>query len=229
MRLTSWHIAPRRNGTLSLDDSDPDTVKTIQTLNIPDLEKYPAVSVLTTISKCVSASCSNSRLGNCTDEVILSYFFQATLALLFYLLKFFTTSLQIPLKSLLTRFQNFQTTLTTSQPFSALSSTLVEFQEVQIYLVASIQVATLISFNSKNTTTGLDNSDSFASAILNARVAPSLSINEPRSRFTHSMLSPTFWNALVVFTLDTLSKFHYVFWRSLQNGIVLCQTKIVSG
>ncbi|KAK3989099.1 hypothetical protein QBC44DRAFT_95477 [Cladorrhinum sp. PSN332] len=213
-----------RNGTLSLNRSDPGTVTTIRALDIPEFSTFPAINVLTAISKCVSASCSTSRLGNCTEEVlgmgarpvsvsrltdistnleqycraakpeingdiagpgvILSYFFQASLALFFYFaLGVCTTWTRRSLSAIRgcvgplgTRGKELQAKLATSRFGAAVASSLMEFQEVQIYLVASIQVATLISFDSKNTSTGLDNSDSFASAIVNARVAPSLSI-----------------------------------------------------
>lgn len=64
-----------------------------------------------------------------------------------------------------------------SRPAAALTSALVEFQEVQGFFVASIQLATLIIFASSDHAAMLSSTSSFAEAIMNVEIVQMLSIN----------------------------------------------------
>ncbi|KAK3319099.1 hypothetical protein B0H66DRAFT_623471 [Apodospora peruviana] len=117
--------------------------------------------------------------------VVLSYLIQTSLALLFFfLIKFFTRTPRV-LISLFTpcnhrakeTAHNVQTYLASSRYSAAVRTTLVEFQEVQLYFVGAIQVATFISFDPDNPNTGSANATSFASAVINSTVVNILSLN----------------------------------------------------
>ena len=56
-------------------------------------------------------------------------------------------------------------------------SSTVEFQEVQVYFVASVQVATLITYNPETTGSTGANNTSFAAVLLNSGLAALLNIN----------------------------------------------------
>lgn len=64
-----------------------------------------------------------------------------------------------------------------SRPAAALTSALVEFQEVQGFFVISIQFATLIIFASDDHAAMLSSSNSFAEAIINVEIVQMLSVN----------------------------------------------------
>lgn len=66
--------------------------------------------------------------------------------------------------------------LASSKPGAAIVSSLVEFQEVQIYFVAVVQIAALISFNPANPGAGSSNQSSFADAILNSIAVSNIGI-----------------------------------------------------
>jgi hypothetical protein len=70
-----------------------------------------------------------------------------------------------------------QENLVTSKFGAAVISSLVEFQEVQIYFVTSIQIATLVSFNPGNPNTGTANSNSYGEATSNSATVAILGIN----------------------------------------------------
>ncbi len=78
--------------------------------------------------------------------------------------------------SLRHRGSRLQSFLASSRFGAALVSSLIEFQEVQIYFVASIQIATLVSFNPSNTRSSASNSASYAGALINSITITSLSI-----------------------------------------------------
>ncbi|KAK4158866.1 hypothetical protein QBC43DRAFT_363054 [Cladorrhinum sp. PSN259] len=149
-----------------------------------------SVSQLQSFSTNLGEYCSSARPEINGDiagpGVMVSYFFQASLSLyFFFLLKICTTWIRrsfTPLGAFkrtrgLRHWGNeLQAKLARSRFGAAVVSSLVEFQEVQIYLTASIQIATLISYNSRKTATGLLVSDSFASAAINSQVAWFLSM-----------------------------------------------------
>lgn len=70
-----------------------------------------------------------------------------------------------------------QMNIARSRPAAALTSALVEFQEVQGFFVISIQFATLIIFASDNHAAMLSSTNSFAEAVINVEVVQMLSIN----------------------------------------------------
>jgi hypothetical protein len=72
---------------------------------------------------------------------------------------------------------DLQRKLANSRLGAAVISSLAEFQEVQIYFIASIQMSTVISFNRQNSGTGSSNNNSFRSAVLNSRIATLLGIS----------------------------------------------------
>lgn len=61
--------------------------------------------------------------------------------------------------------------LATSRVGAAATSALVEFQEMQIYVIASVQIATLVSYNPSTTKTTSANNDSYAAMLLNSGLA----------------------------------------------------------
>lgn len=141
------------------------------------------------------------------SQVVLSYILQAGLAIAVYVfINLFTTWMQ-PLLSFLYTIQDrmaparppqdpddvlfglaprktpwqrageHQRRIARSRPAAALTSALVEFQEVQGFFVISIQFATLIIFASDNHAAMLSSTNSFAEAVLNVEVVQMLSIN----------------------------------------------------
>ncbi|KAK0655026.1 hypothetical protein B0T16DRAFT_396055 [Cercophora newfieldiana] len=136
----------------------------------------------------------SSSLGHYCDEgevevnadiagpgVMLSYFIQTTLAVLFFLMLKVTTTwtrgvgvLFPPKKS--KRLANVQDKLFDSRLRAAVTSSLVEFQEVQIYFIAAVQIATLVSFEPEITDTVGENNSSYAAVILNSGLAALLNV-----------------------------------------------------
>jgi len=136
----------------------------------------------------VSSSCderveTRSRFGMDSanivfGQVVLSYFFQASLALFFFVV---TKLLSTWTRRLVTLFRScrddpaprsqgaqLQSWLASSKPGAAIISSLVEFQEVQIYFVAVMQIAALVSFNPANPRASSSNQSSYAGALLNS-------------------------------------------------------------
>lgn len=140
-------------------------------------------------------------------QVVLSYVLQAALAIVtFFFINLCTSWLQ-PLLSFLytvqdrtTRRRPIRTTDTTSvglqqrptpwqragehqrairqsRPAAALTSALVEFQEVQTFFVISIQFATLLIFAGSDRAAMLSSTSSFAEAVTNVQIVQLLSIN----------------------------------------------------
>lgn len=140
-------------------------------------------------------------------QVVLSYILQAALAIAVYVfINLFTSWLQ-PILAALYKFREsmssprparttdtsilglqqqktawhrageHQEALSRSLAAAALTSALVEFQEVQGFFVASIQVATLIIFTSDDQSAMLSSTSSFGEAVLNVEVVQMLSIN----------------------------------------------------
>lgn len=64
-----------------------------------------------------------------------------------------------------------------SRPAAALTSALVEFQEVQTFFVISIQFATLLIFAGSDDSAMLSSTSSFAEAVTNVQIVQMLSIN----------------------------------------------------
>jgi hypothetical protein len=157
-------------------------------------------------------------------QVILSYFFQVSLALLFFVLtKIFSTWT----RKAVTLFRRcdgspdphsqgaqLQSRLASSKPGAAIVSSLVEFQEVQIYFVAVVQIAALISFNPANPSAGSSNQNSFGGALLNSIAVSDLGIYstfgtlltqcclqraEMRWWYTFIIMSVTYVLALTIF------------------------------
>ncbi|KAK2614207.1 hypothetical protein N8I77_001053 [Diaporthe amygdali] len=139
--------------------------------------------------------------------VVLSYILQATLAIAVYVFVNLFTSWLHPILSLIYTIQDrllparparttddsfvglqqrqtpwqrageHQANLSRSRPAAALTSALVEFQEVQGFFVASIQFATLLVFAADDQSAMLSSTSSFGEAVLNVEVVQMLSIN----------------------------------------------------
>ena len=119
-------------------------------------------------------------------QVMISYFFQASLALLFFVLTKLLSTWTGRAVTLFRRCDGspdphrqgaqLQSRLASSKPGAAITSSLVEFQEVQIYFVAVVQIAALISFNPANPSAGSSNQNSFSSALLNSIAVSGLGI-----------------------------------------------------
>ncbi|KAI3318291.1 hypothetical protein HD806DRAFT_317365 [Xylariaceae sp. AK1471] len=117
--------------------------------------------------------------------VIMSYIFQISLALLFYVLINFSSVwphrigkfLGLGRASLREKGDSIQKRLASSRFGAAVLSSLNEFQEVQLYFVGSIQVASFISFNPDNPNTSSANSNSFGSALLSSAIINILGVN----------------------------------------------------
>lgn len=142
-----------------------------------------------------------------TSQVVLSYILQATLAIAVYVFVNLFTSWLLPILSLIYTIQDrvapgrrsrtadhsmvglespqtpwqrareHQANLSRSRPAAALTSALVEFQEVQGFFVASIQFATLLVFAADDQSAMLSSTSSFGEAVLNVEVVQMLSIN----------------------------------------------------
>ncbi|KAK3357771.1 hypothetical protein B0T25DRAFT_567020 [Lasiosphaeria hispida] len=121
--------------------------------------------------------------------LVVAYLLQIVFAVIFHLCLKFTTTWIRKMFHLFSWFRGrrgreetrkrgklLQSDLAASRFGAAVVSSLVEFQEVQIYFVASIQVATLISFNPGNPNAGSVNSYSYGGALLNSVTITSLSI-----------------------------------------------------
>jgi hypothetical protein len=126
---------------------------------------------------------------------MLSYILQAAVALVFFFLSgMFTTwyqpilwpfitlslyrsSTPSPMRQAWRIAGERQIRLSRSRPAVALVSALVEFQEVQGFFVAAIQLATLAVFASTDSAALLSSISSFGEAVLNAEVAQTLSVN----------------------------------------------------
>ncbi|PSR77102.1 hypothetical protein BD289DRAFT_445831 [Coniella lustricola] len=74
------------------------------------------------------------------------------------------------------RADEHQKRIARSRPAAALLSVLAEFQEVQVFFVASIQLTTLAIFASSNHAAMLSSSSSFAEAVLNVEIVQMLSV-----------------------------------------------------
>lgn len=141
------------------------------------------------------------------SQVVLSYILQATLAIAVYVFVNLFTSWLLPILSLIytihdrltparrtratddsiidlqprqtpwQRAREHQADLSRSRPAAALTSALVEFQEVQGFFVASIQFATLLVFAADDQSAMLSSTSSFGEAVLNVEVVQMLSIN----------------------------------------------------
>jgi hypothetical protein len=116
--------------------------------------------------------------------VILSYLFQTSIALVFFILsRIFTPwpgtifrTLGFCRISLREKSQRLQNKIYSTRFAAAVLTSLVEFQEVQMYFVGSIQIATLISFNPSHPNAGGSNSKSYASALLSSATASALGV-----------------------------------------------------
>ncbi|KAK3385575.1 hypothetical protein B0H63DRAFT_184718 [Podospora didyma] len=132
----------------------------------------------------------NADIGG--PGIIVSYLLQTALAVMFYLsLKASTTWtrklfrclswLSYPSKTwrekLRKQGESLQSKVSCSRFGASVVSSLAEFQEVQIYFVASVQIATLISFNPMHPNASSVNSDSYGSALANSVIVKTLSIS----------------------------------------------------
>lgn len=117
--------------------------------------------------------------------MIVSYLFQISLTLLFYVFVNFSTTwprrvskfLGLGRASLREKGEHIQARIGSSRFGAAVVSSLLEFQEVQLYFVGSIQVASFISFSPGNPNTGSSNSNSFGSALLSSAIVNILGVN----------------------------------------------------
>lgn len=150
-------------------------------------------SNLAVISSRLGRYCDAARLEINADiagpGVLLSYFFQTSIVFLFFLLlkisKSWVRRLCIPFKWLSNQendeFQDklseVQNKLARSRPGVAVTSSLVEFQEVQIYFITSVQIAMIIAYNPDLTDTVGANNNSYAAVILNSGLAAFLNIS----------------------------------------------------
>ncbi|KAK5659305.1 hypothetical protein OQA88_1398 [Cercophora sp. LCS_1] len=121
--------------------------------------------------------------------VLLSYFLLTSLVLLFWLILKISRSwvrrLGIPFGWLSRQDKDefrdnlaaVQNRLTSSRLGTAITSSLVEFQEVQIYFIISAQVATIIAYNPSMSNVLGANNNSFSAVILNSGLAAFLNIS----------------------------------------------------
>src|SRR3954468_8990996 len=95
---------------------------------------------------------------------MISYFLQTSLAIFLFVLLKASTTWVYRVDTLLGRkppgkLRAAQTTLSTSKLRPAVVASLAEFQEIQLYFIAAVQVATLISFDhNAASTVGASNS-----------------------------------------------------------------------
>jgi hypothetical protein len=104
--------------------------------------------------------------------------------------------------------------LAASRLCAAATSSLVEFQEMQLYFVGCVQIATLVSYNPSTTKSTVTNNDSFAAILLNSGLAALLATSSmacvllvqcclQRTRmhwwYTFILMTYTFTFALVIF------------------------------
>ncbi|KAK4451280.1 hypothetical protein QBC34DRAFT_436818 [Podospora aff. communis PSN243] len=113
--------------------------------------------------------------------VMISYFFQTTLAIGFFLLLKFSTTWIRGFGTLLPRkysshLSNLQSRFFASRLRTSVTSSIVEFQEIQIYVLLAIQLAILISFDPTISRTVGVNNTSYADVILNSGLASLLNI-----------------------------------------------------
>ncbi|KAK3384705.1 hypothetical protein B0T24DRAFT_609339 [Lasiosphaeria ovina] len=144
----------------------------------------------------------SSRLGHYCDGVdleintdiagpgvLLSYFLQTSLVVLFWLILKISRSwvrhVGVPFRCLTRQgkdeFQDrlaaVQSRLERSRLGTAVTASLMEFQEVQIYFIISAQIATIIAYNPQLRNTLGDNNSSYAAVILNSGLAAFLNIS----------------------------------------------------
>jgi hypothetical protein len=120
---------------------------------------------------------------------LLSYFLQASLVIFFFLILKISRSwvrpVGIPFRRLTRQGRDefreklaaVQSQLETSRLGSAVTSSLVEFQEVQIYFIISAQIATIIAYNPDMADALGSNNSSYAAVILNSGLATFLNIS----------------------------------------------------
>ncbi|KAI1109242.1 hypothetical protein F5Y14DRAFT_433347 [Nemania sp. NC0429] len=148
-----------------------------------------STSTMTSLVQTLDHYCQSPNSVLNTDiagpGVIVSYIFQISLALLFYVLINFSTKWPHRIANFLgfrrvairEKGDSIQTRLASSRFGAAVLSSLLEFQEVQLYFVGSIQVASFISFNPDNPNTSSANSNSFGSALLSSAIINVLGVN----------------------------------------------------
>ncbi|KAK3314824.1 hypothetical protein B0H66DRAFT_563724 [Apodospora peruviana] len=153
----------------------------IQTLS--NIIPINTVEHLYTLTSIMGEYCSQTNFQMNGDiagpGVVLSYMIQFNFCLLLFALLKFSTTWTRRLFTLLGRRDQgicLQNRLASSRLAAAAVSSLVEFQEVQTYLVASLQLATLVSFNPGNAGTSSANNDSFGEAVLNSSIVALLSL-----------------------------------------------------
>jgi hypothetical protein len=120
---------------------------------------------------------------------------------------------------------------------SATTSSLVEFQEMQVYFVASVQIATLVSYNPSTTEATGANNASYAAMLLNSGLAALLGISSlscvllvqcclQRTRmhwwYTFALMTYAFVFAIVLFTRRSrLMPPAATLWHTFQDGTLL--------
>ena len=107
---------------------------------------------------------------------MISYFLQSSIAIFFFVLLKVATTWLSRVDALLGRkppgkLAAAQSTLSPSKLRAAVTSSLAEFQEIQLYFIAAVQVATLISFDHETASTVGANNSSYAAVILNSGLA----------------------------------------------------------
>ncbi|KFA74435.1 hypothetical protein S40288_10077 [Stachybotrys chartarum IBT 40288] len=159
-----------------------DAVSRVRYVPINATNLSPVVEILSHYCNGLNSITNADMAG---PGVVLSYLFQTSLSLLFYVLvnffKLWPRRIYAWLGCFSASLQNkgrrLQSSLTSSRFTAAAISSLVEFQEVQLYFIGSIQVASLISFDPDNPNTGSSNSNSFGSALLGSAIVSALGIN----------------------------------------------------
>ena len=120
-------------------------------------------------------------------QVLLSYFFQTCLAVSLFIIyktsKAWPTTIRPRFRRKIRKLQGGNPKSTQQDPEStdswlsdAAISSLAEFQEMQVYFVTSVQIATLVSYNPGSNNPAGANNDSFAAAIINSGTAAVLNI-----------------------------------------------------
>ncbi|KAK0710854.1 hypothetical protein B0H67DRAFT_646280 [Lasiosphaeris hirsuta] len=162
--------------------------------SVRDINKlHILASNLVAVATRLSSYCAMAKKEINSDiagpGLVVAYLLQVGFAVVFHLCLKFTTTWTRKIFYLSSCFQGrrgreetrkrgklVQSNLAASRFGAAVVSSLVEFQEVQIYFVGSIQIATLISFSPDNPNTGSVNSYSYGGALLNSVTITSLSI-----------------------------------------------------
>ncbi|KAJ4387113.1 hypothetical protein N0V93_007701 [Gnomoniopsis smithogilvyi] len=158
-------------------------------MGFDSLDQFNATQIFYDALQCIKGSCSDYSLGSCSKNVtgLTLDGVQNEVLTLFNGLQSYCSGMESVVNSDLAgpgqrrtpwqRAGEHQKHLQRSRPAAALTSALVEFQEVQTFFVISIQFATLIIFAGSDHAAMLSSTNSFAEAVTNVQIVQLLSIN----------------------------------------------------